>query len=381
MSSDRREELLKEFSVYDTTVDVVSSWESILNYSYADEFDQFYFDRFPSLEGSKGELTPDFTVFFDESYSLIAEIKRTFPNEREGIFTELDQISKYDAELGIQNKDGDYVVPETGDILVIIEGSSAPQIGTRLNRILLEEEKYTFSKNPVLIRYQFNQDALMSRYEFQRVTELELGFRDQELDTDTTLSDTIGEAGEYGTLEGYPKHFNSFKARKPICNDEPPGPYLATFLWHKIFPGYLSDEQFDVWKATNGQKAIPVEVTVDGLTDEVNDYMKDGQVRNLWIRRALEFLEGANLADEQDDRYEIRFMGIVQDVGEDNIQEGSQEMEQTRELADRFIRRYVDKTSEFDDEEPSYEYLEVDEEEEESEEKSSEIQSDLTRFT
>lgn len=374
MSSDRREELLKQFSVYDTTVDVVSSWESITNHLYDEDFTEFYFDRFPSIDGG---LTPDFTIFFDESYGLIGEIKRTFPKHREAIFTELDQISSYDDELAIQNGSGESVFPETCDLMIIIEGSSAPQIGTRLNRIILEEDEYNFSKNIVLIRYHFNQDAIMSRYEFQRVTELELEFRDKHFDTEDRLGNIIGEDGEYQTLRGYPKHFNSFKARKPICNDAPPGPYLATFFWHKIFPGYLSDEQYDVWKATNGQKAIPVEVTVDGLTDEVNNYMKDGTVRKLWVRRALDFLVGADLANEQEDNYEIRFMGLVQDLGDENLQEGSQEMEQTRELADIFIRRFCEDVSE--EEEALIE--EFDEEEDIEQEESGGEQVDLSRFT
>jgi len=64
LSSDSREELLKEFSVYDKAVDIVSCWESSLNYIYAEEFDRFYFDRFPSLDAGEKTLTPDFTVFF-----------------------------------------------------------------------------------------------------------------------------------------------------------------------------------------------------------------------------------------------------------------------------------------------------------------------------
>lgn len=376
MAPDCREELLKDFSVYDTTVDVVSSWESITNHLYGEQFDRFYFDRFPELESETGALIPDFTVFFNEEYGLIGEIKRTFPNDRRAIFKELDQVSSYDQELGLKNRDGEHVVPETCDIMVIIEGSSAPQIGTRLNRIILEEEEYTFSKNPVLIRYQFNQDALMSRYEFQRVTQLEIGFRDSHLDIEEPLSEIIGESGEYGTLKGFPKHFNAFKVRKPICNDPPPGPYLATFLWHKIFPGYLSDEQYDVWKATNGQKAIPVEVTADGLTGEVNDYMKDGTVRTRWIRRALDFLCGAELADEEEGEYEIRFMGLVQNLGENNLQEGSQELEQTRELADIFIRRFCEGAS---DEERAH-IAESPEDEEVEEEDSTGEQAGLDQF-
>jgi hypothetical protein len=83
------------------------------------------------------------------------------------------------------------------------------------------------------------------------------------------------------------------------------------------------------------------------LTDKVNDYMHNGTVKQVWIRRALDFLCGANLAQDEDgDGYGIRFMGFVQDVGEENLQEGSQELDQTRELANIFIRRYCESVTE-----------------------------------
>lgn len=369
MSSDSREELLKEFSVYDKAVDIVSCWESSMNYIYAEKFDRFYFDRFPSLDTGEKTLTPDFTVFFDESYGLIGEIKRTFPDDRQAILSELGQISNYDDELAIKHAEGGYTAPDTCDLVIIIEGSSAPQIGTRLQRIITEENEFDFSSNPILIRYHFNQDALMSRYEFQRVTQLEFEFQDDDLDAEDSLSYILGEEGEYQTLSVYPKHFSSFKVRKPICNDAPPGQYLATFLWHKIFPEYLNEDQYEIWQATNGQKEIPVEVSVDELTERVNGYMHDGTVKQVWIRRALDFLCGADLAEEDEDgEYSIRFMGFVQDIGEENIQEGSQELDQARELAHIFIRRYCESVTE--EEEARMEEYEEEEEDDDSTEQS-----------
>lgn len=368
MSSDSREELLKEFSVYDKAVDVVSCWESSLNYIYAEEFDRFYFDRFPSLDVGEKTLTPDFTVFFDESYGLVGEIKRTFPDDRKAILSELEQIANYDDDLGLKHAGGGRAVPETCDIVIIIEGSSAPQIGTRVQRIIAEGDEFDFTANPVLIRYHFNQDALMSRYEFQRVTQLEFEFRDDNLDAEDSLSYVLGEEGEYQTLSVYPKHFSSFKVRKPICNDAPPGPYLATFLWHKIFPEFLNEDQYEIWQATNGQKKISVEVSVEDLTQRVNDYMHNGTVKQVWIRRALDFLCGADLAEEDGDKYSIRFMGFVQDVGEENIQEGSQELDQTRELANIFIRRYCESVTQ--EEEARMEEYEEDDEDDDSTEQS-----------
>lgn len=374
MSADQRIELLKRFTVYDTAVDIVSSWEAIMKYTYAEEFPDFYFDRFPSLDTNGDDVTPDFTVFINEKYGFIGEIKRTFPKDRKAILSTLDQLKSYDNELALQIGDGDNVVPETCDIVVIIEGSSAPQIGTRLQRIIADEQEVVFNNNPVLLRYTFNQDALMSRYEFQRVTELEFEFQDDALEAENTLSELVGEAGDYNTLEGWPKHFKRFKVQKPLCNDPPPGPYLATVLWHKIFPGHLTEKQAEQFQATDGSKKLPITVTVDGLTEELNEYMHDGRVRNIWVRRALDFLEGADLAEHEDgDQYEIGYMGLVRDLGAESVQDGIDELDQTRELGRTFIRRYCAKTGE--QEEP-----EIEEYDEEDDDDSSE-QSGLSDFT
>lgn len=343
---EERERLLKQFKTYDTTVDVVSSLEAVLNHIYNPQFDNFYFDRFPSPSVDGREITPDFTVYFDENYGLVGEITRTFPDDEHAIVnTELEQLSHYDNNIELCRGDGEYAAPDTCDIMVLIEGADAPQIGTRLNRILLDEVEVEFSKNVVLMRYQFNHDAINSRYEFQRVTQMELEFRDDELDADPPVSELVGEQGDYNTLRAWPKHFIPFKARRPICNDSPPGVYLATFLWHKIFPQYLTGDQYQIWQATNGQREIPIALSVDDLTAEVNDFMKDGQVRRRWVRDALRFLCDADLANEQEGGFEVRFMGLVQNRSSENRQEGTQEREEIRELGDTFIRRYCENSS------------------------------------
>lgn len=354
MSVECIEEHLKRFQIYDKTVDIVSCWEAVLNYSYKDEYPGFYFDRFPELHPEDGsKVTPDFTTYFSTEYGLIGEIKRTFPNDKKAILKELEQIEKYDQNLGLQNKVGDYVVPDTCDIMVLIEGSSAPQIGTRLQRLINDPET-VFDSQPVLLRYQFNQDALDSRYEFQRVTELEYEFQDDHLPVEKTLYNTIGEGGDYTTLSTKPNYFKSYKVQKPLCNDPPPGPYIATFLWHKIFPEYLSEEEYEKWQGSNGQKQIPVPVTAEELQEKVNEYMHDGTVRQHWIRNALEFLYEADLARESKDTNEeekkdivIQFMGLVPELGsKQRRQEALQELNQARELARIFIQRYCENRGE-----------------------------------
>ncbi|MFB6235513.1 MAG: hypothetical protein ABEH81_12425 [Halopenitus sp.] len=349
MSLECIEEHLARFQIYDKAVDIVSCWEAYLSSVYGSEFDDFYFDRFPSLDDDEKELTPDFTAFFTEEYGIIAEIKRTFPSGDKAIRSELDQIAAYDQELAIQTNRGEYVTPETCDVLVLIEGSSAPQIGLRLQR-MIDDEGENFDAEPVMLRYQYNQDALRSRYEFQRVTQLQYEFQDGHLDVEKTLYITIGEGGDYETLPCFPQHFKSNKVQKPLCNDTPPGSYLATFLWHKIFPEDLTDEQYEKWQGSNGQSRLSITVSVSGVTERVNEYMQDGQVRKSWIRRSLEFLKKADLAESEDgEEYEIGYMGLVKDLGSDVVQKDAGELAQTRELGRTFVQRYCKKTGRSED--------------------------------
>jgi len=173
MSAGCIEEQRKQFNVYNQAVDIVSCWECFLDYNYSGVFADFHFERFPKLPQNAGDpLTPDFTVFFNEDYALIVEIKRTFPTDDDAFESTLDQILKYDQDLNIKRAQGDRATPEICDLMVILSGSAAPQIGTRINKYLMDDSDYDFDKNLVTLRYQYNSSATLSRYEFQRVTEV-----------------------------------------------------------------------------------------------------------------------------------------------------------------------------------------------------------------
>jgi hypothetical protein len=347
-TSSCQEVLRRQFDIYDTTVDVVSCWESFLTDYYSDEFSQFYFDRFPKIEAKNGtdSATPDFTVYFDDNYGMIGEVKRGFGDGDDAFRSDLNQLIKYDCEYELEHSEGGSTVPTECDILLIISGTAAPQIGTRIARIL-EEEDYIFDNNLILLRYQFNRDAQLSRYEFQRVTQLDYEFRDDPLPPDKRLSSEMGETGEYGTLPVYPKHFGPVKAKKPICNDDPPGQYLATILWNKIFPVYIEDEAYRSW---DGKRTINLNISVSDLVDWINDnYLTRGRLRTYWVQGSLDFLAGAELAQETNGDYVVEFRDLVIDVGTtDILQEAMGDYREMKELAYMLINRYCEYTEESD---------------------------------
>lgn len=354
------QELRADFNTYDQTVDVVSCWESFTKEFYDEVFTDFYFDRFPTLEveddDGKGEVTPDFTIYFNSEYSIVGEIKRTFPDEPKPFKRTLKQVRNYDGCPEIKAADGSRRSSEITDILLLVSSTNANQIGTRISR-LKKTSEVPFEENLILLRYWFNQMDTIARYEFERVTQLDDGLRDQQLPDDNSLSGEIGEDGDYGTMIVPPKYFVPEKVQKPICNDEPPGHYLATVLWHKIFPRYLTQEEYLQWKAGTAQKTIPIERTVDDFHEEFNDFLVDGYARRQWIAKSIAFLESANLArqtDENEEKYEVKFRGLVQ-RGSNAQQEGVEDVEHTRELCDTFISRFIEYSEEEESSSPSSE--------------------------
>jgi hypothetical protein len=362
MSDSPLQKWRNEFHVYDQAVDVVSCWETALGHIYSDVFNDYYFERFPSIpsDDTEDDLTPDFTVFFNDEYGIIGEVKRTFPDNDVAFNKELDQIANYDSDLEIRTGNDDRVAPETCDIILIISGSSAPQIGTRIKDRLGPARQFQIDRNIVLLRYQYNSDATLSRYEFQRVTQLDHEFRDTSLPDDISLSSLLGEEGDYDTMKVYPKHFTPLKARKPLCNDQPPEPYLASILWHKVFPEFLSDEDYRRWRTGSAQKTIEFTQPATEITDTLNDYMHEGQARRRWVVAALDFLDTANLANRDSGHYKVRFRDLVQDVGE-GFQDGAEMLQQSKELAYMLINRHCKYADHDDDDDDSGEQQGLDE--------------------
>ena len=135
------------------------------------------------------------------------------------------------------------------------------------------------------------------------------------------------------------------KVKKPICNDKPPEQYLATILWHKIFPRYLTPSDFEEWQSGSAQKTIEIQGTPADFTNELNDYMYDGKARESWVHDALHFLKDANLAEQLSDEFKVKFRGFVRHVGESNDQQGTAELDKLQTLGETFIQRYCEYTT------------------------------------
>jgi len=350
-----KENLLKEFDVYNTTVDIVSCFEAFINYSFEGEIESYNFDRFPSIphpEGHDRNLTPDFTISFNQEYGIIGEIKRTFPEDDEPFRNEMEQLLTYDNDLLIEIENGSEQIPETIDILLLIEGTDAPQISRRISE-LREDGTIDFENNFLMFRYNFNQTSTFSRYEFQKNIEASDSFRDDVLHEDVSLSKRFDEERE--TQKVYPKHFGDIKIQKPICNDEPPPLYLATLLWHKIFAAQISDSDYRDWQWGSAQKTKPFTAEPYEFTREVNRRFNcEDEIRVKWVKGALDFLRQADLAeyDEEEEIYNIKYRDFNISVGEEgSYQNGMNFRKECKELTFKLIERYEENIQEEDEEE------------------------------
>jgi hypothetical protein len=339
-----REKREKEYNTYDQAVDIVSCWEAFLNHSYSQVFEDYYFDRFPTLEAEGDDVTPDFAVTVNDDYGLIGEIKRTFPEEETPFRRTVEQLERYAEPSELQCAADKTLEPDTCDILLLISGTSAPKIGRRIQR-LIDDGDVDIDRNLVVVRYQYNTRDQLSRYEFQRVVPAEDEFRDGALRDEHALSHHMGEEADYETLPLYPKHFKREKVEKPICNDKPPEQYLATILWHKIFPRYLKQSDFEEWQSGSAQKTIEIQGEPADFTKELNEYMYDGEARESWVHDALQFLKDANLAEQLSDEFKVKFRGFVRHVGESNDQQGTAELDKLQTLGETFIQRYCEYTT------------------------------------
>lgn len=345
MSEDCIFDQREAFDIYDQAVDTICCWESMLGHLYEDVFNSYNFERFPNIPNNSGDnpLTPDFTTYFNEKYGVIGEVKWGFPDKEVAFDKTLSQIENYaDPKLELKTNNGDRKSPEVCDIILIISGSSALETGQRISDKIGDDSRFNFKNNLVLMRYDFNNRAAKSRYEFERIPTTDQGFRDDALPDDISLSKNAGESGGYKKISVYPKHFVPVKSRRPLCNDKPPEIYLATVLWHRIFPEFLDEAEYREWRSSGAQKTITISTSVGEIRQKLNSYLQNGSARKQWVSDTVDFLDTANLARTGKNRATIKFRDLVQDVGEDTVQDDMGEFKKSRELGYMISRRYCE---------------------------------------
>jgi len=267
-------------NTYDQYVDVVSCWEAFFDYTYKNEYETFFFDRFPKITLPDGNsLTPDFTVYFTKEYAMIFEISRTFPRGGMKLRKEMNQLFAYDKGIPVYNGKN-HINVNNYDIILLLSGIDSFEIANRIKNYV-EEGNKAFNHEFIMLEYNSNFMDRSPCYYFRKIPIIESSFTDFFPDT-LDLSKQIDK--NLGSLKVKIEYMKEYKINGVLCNDCPPPAYLAGFLWHKIFYRYLNIEDKKLWREKNPRLIIPLQIDIDDLKLKVEKFIKNGRIRRRWIK-------------------------------------------------------------------------------------------------
>lgn len=269
------DDLMKSFSDYDATVDVVSAFEMLFTESDTGlPSTVAHFERFPAIPVDGKMLTPDFTVLFDDESALVGEVARIALHENsvEGLCR---QLLRYDALTQIPASTG-FAAVEIPDVLLLVPSDVGPEASRRIidDRMANNDHWYDPHTAPTVMQFHFDT----MKYVFQKL-QLSLNGHPDDRERIEGLGSWL-KIKE--SINVKPSRFRAIKAGRAFVNDAPDDLYLATLLWTKVVP--LQEEH------ASGMKVI----SSRSLRDEVRRYF--GRINISDIRRAMDVLARAKLA-------------------------------------------------------------------------------------
>lgn len=291
--------MLREFELYDRSVDVVSAFHWL--YTETKELPEVvtHFERYPTVRVRVGdaerEVTPDFTVLFEDGTGLVAEIANIALHEN-SVEKLCRQLSNYSAITELPDANGRFT-PATGvDVLFLSPMKTA---GDAVKRVFLEridDEAHWYSpvERPVLMQFAQEPD----QYVFQ-------------LWPDKSVNGTLRAHGSsklaalnVPQLIIKPGHFAENKVQYAFCNDPVPALYLATRLVVSVFPVMQQDPK----------QAFTA--TVEEITSVLRTQYGHGRTGD--VQRALELLRTAGLVSKGTDG-SWRILRSRSSLGRENI--------------------------------------------------------------
>lgn len=232
-----REQLLREYKEYDAKVDIVSSFEVFFRESTSLPATVAHFERFPRYTAPDGDqVTPDFTVLFNDGTLLVGEISKLARDEH-SLEDLLHQIGRYDsltqAPSGPLPGGGHTLVDaQAVDVLVLVSDGESNAAIDRIDQAI-EERRYGYKprQRPTVMGWSF--DVAGSRYIF-KYDDRSNNPRPRTHGRDPSLTSWL--QGAHDTLSCPATRFAPIKVRHRFMNDRPPGLYMATLLWLDALP-------------------------------------------------------------------------------------------------------------------------------------------------
>ena len=176
-------------------------------------------------------VTPDM-LSQGRSVDLVVEVKRSLPNSESGRNAVLNQIAKYDDDLGGWKRS-----PQTHSIVLMTHMSKSARWSDFLNETL-KRKKASFDRKVSVVEY----------------------VRDSERETYFILKKVWGETGN-ASLDKYLHNAIVVKGEEIIkkmsvvqfCDSKPDVAYTMSILWGQVFPALITKDEH---LSTRGKKAI-----------------------------------------------------------------------------------------------------------------------------
>lgn len=284
--------LLQTYVLYDRYVDIVSVFHWLFTEVDGMRETVQRFDRYPriTLDGGR-EVTPDFTVLFNDGRAYVFEIAN-IPLHDNGFDGLARQLLAYDEITTLVGADGAAVQLTSCDVVLITRFGDGVDAHNRLqDRLADPEHVYKPQSLPVVMQYAQEPD----RYTFARLP----------VDRNPRFTPAAEgrDFGEYGDLKVRPDRFAHTKAQYAFMNDPIDALYLATFLWAKVFPSIHGVDDF--------------ETTANEIADTMKEQYGIGRVAD--VLRAMDVLVKAGLASHvkgETKRWTVRRKGL-RTAGED----------------------------------------------------------------
>src|SRR5258706_6581159 len=300
-----KERMDDEIDNYKTTVLALIGFLNLFRFkddtkTMDEEIFVFQGRRFITSEKNKispnAEVTPDLAILLANKNGILAEVKHSWPSDRERWMADLQQLIRYDDDLRNWPTDSGKVHIHE---LVLLPHQSR---GVAIREFLEEKIKsgaIAFERNVSLV--EFNRSDQRRPFIFFRIQYGKIALRD---DVNKRLK------------EGVPVPVEALMVPYEKCklyDAKPPLPYLLQLIWGDIVMPAVST--LPDYKKLRKNGKISLDLTVDGVVNELADSCS---FRNLetdtqhqpqipqksWIKDALDLLVKGKAGEWQDNQKE-----------------------------------------------------------------------------
>lgn len=268
------QDLLRAYATYDEHVDVVSIFQWLMTATKELPSTVRYFERFPVIDRGGRELTPDFTILFNDGHAIVGEIASVALHDN-SIDKLLNQLGNYDTIDTVPASATTSTKPVHSDVLLLVPSDRGQSAFNRIHERIADLE------------HPYNPVCPLVIAEYVRTTDMYIIKRLQNAGNgDLNPGSRKHHLGQMLNNDFHPKahNFVGVKTEHRFINDEPSILYLATHLLQQTLPteyGAGREDEADVAPAD--------------LADTLRRQYKGG-VRAANVRQALELLQEAGYA-------------------------------------------------------------------------------------